>query len=280
MRTMQNSILFQFAISTVVLGADITTDLSRARLSLMQSRARDIQFTSALPIPKQLESKPLFRYDDIPRGYLDGTVWRLGRTGRPLALVTTELHPRYGMQGTNRSNPRVVYDLLSLSQNGFSSKSNDIAWSPPKSAVTFMTIPNAPIPASSKTKRLGQMKRLARRISAVQNVSEVGTEDQQLVLRLLPQNIDRYLPENVDGQPKSPKADGSMFLFVAGRMPGIVLLVETDGVKWEFGVGRLSAPSKLIVSLDDKPVWTVRRNFGSASEPYFATNAPAVIPGN
>jgi hypothetical protein len=193
--------------------------------------------------------------------------------------ITTELHPRYGMQGTNRSNPRVVYDLLSLSETRFASKSNDLAWSPAKSAVTFMTIAEAPSPADSKAKRLMQMKRLAGRFSAVQKVSEVGTENEQLILRLLPQNIDRYVPTNEESATRPTNSDGALFLFVAGRMPGIMLFLETDGAKWQFGVGRLSAPSTLVVSLDDKAVWSVPRDAGGSSDPYFATNGPAVLPG-
>jgi hypothetical protein len=142
-----------------------------------------------------------------------------------------------------------------------------------------MAIAQAPSPADSKTKRLTQMKQLARRFSAVQTVTEFGTENEQLILRLLPQNIDRYVPANDDVGPKPPASDGAMFLFVAGRMPGIILLLETDGANWEFGAGRLSAPSTLILSLDDKPVWRVPRDFGGSSDPYFATNAPAVLPG-
>ena len=277
---MRNSVLLLLLISTPPLWAESgSADLSDARLSLMQDRALDIQFRGKNGFPKQLESKPLFRYDDIPRGYVDGAVWRLGKTGRPLAVVTTELHPRYGMQGTDRSNPRVVYDLLSLSDAPFSSKSNDIVWSPAGSAVTFMPIAEAPSPADSETKRLRQMKQLARRFSAVQTVTEVGTENEQLILRLLPQNIDRYVPANDEVASKPTKSDGAMFLFVAGRMPGIILLLETDGAKWQFAAGRLSAPSTLILSLDDKPVWRVPRDFGGSSEPYLATNAPAILPG-
>lgn len=276
---MQSSVLLLSLMSTYPLSAESgSTDLSNARLSLMQDRALDIQFRGEAGFPKRLESKPLFRYDDIPRGYVDGAVWRLGKTGRPLAVVTTELHPRYGMQGTNRSNPRVVYELLSLTDARFSSRSNDLAWSPSESGATIMAIAEAPEPGDSKAKRLRQMKQLARRFSAVQTVTEPGTENEQLVLRLLPQNIDRYVPANDDAASKSTRADGAMFLFVAGRMPGIVLLLETDGAKWQFGVGRLSAPSTLILSLDDKPVWRVERDTGGSSDPYLATNAPAILP--
>lgn len=123
------------------------------------------------------------------------------------------------------------------------------------------------------------MKQLARRFSAVQTVTETGTENERLVLRLLPRNIDRYVLTNEEEASRSTESDGAIFLFVAGRMPGVILLLETDGAKWRFGVGRLSAPSTLIVSLDDRPVWKVPRSTGGSSNSYYATNAPAILPG-
>src|SRR4051812_945431 len=89
--------------------------LAQQRLAVMRTRAEALQFASTEPVfPKQLESRPLFRYEDQTRGYVDGAVWRLGARGRPLAIVTTELHPNYLGAG-----PCVVYDFLSLSDQTF-----------------------------------------------------------------------------------------------------------------------------------------------------------------
>lgn len=71
----------------------------------------------------------------------------------------------------------------------------------------------------------------------------------------------------------------TLILLVAGRMPGIILLLETDGEEWQIGIARLSARCSLTVSLDENTVWSVTPSFGSSANPYFATNAPAVIPG-
>src|SRR5262245_46003487 len=70
--------------------------IAARRLEVMTEHIESIVITSPDPaIPKQMQSKPLFRYDDETRGYVDGTVWRLGETGRPLAIITAELHPNY-----------------------------------------------------------------------------------------------------------------------------------------------------------------------------------------
>ena len=241
-----------------------TAEIEQQRLDLMRDRVGQLTFTAVrASIPKKVEQQPLFRYDGIPRGYVDGTVWRLGSEGRPLAIVTAELHPRY------LGSPRIVYDLLSLSSVPFVATSPDIArWSPPGSAVTMSALPDAPSPEMTSAKRLSQMKRLVRRFSALQDV-----EGQKLELRLLPQPIDRYEPFDAD------HADGAVFLFVAGRNPGVVLLIETNGESWQYGIGRLSGPSLLTVTLDESEVWRVPPSNYEWNAPYTATNAPAIIPG-
>src|SRR5438874_2157619 len=66
-------------------------DIARQRLEVMTARIEGIVVSSRDPgIPKQMQMTPLFRYDDETRGYVDGTVWRLGEKGRPLAIITAE----------------------------------------------------------------------------------------------------------------------------------------------------------------------------------------------
>jgi hypothetical protein len=107
-------------------------------------------------------------YDDETRGYVDGTVWRLGETGRPLAIITAELHPNYLGSG-----PRIVYDFLSLTRRPFTARSPDIpGWSPRAPAVVLKALPKAPEPSTVASKRLTQLKEQARRFSGTQEVQE------------------------------------------------------------------------------------------------------------
>jgi hypothetical protein len=245
-------------------------DVEKARMDLMRARAMSIKFSSQQEgFPPSLESEPLFRYDNATRGYVDGTVWRLGKTGRPLAIVTTELHPRY--LGTR---PVVVYDFLSLTLQPFAARAGDVSgWTPSTSAVQMQVLDDAPQPADNSAQRLFQMKQLATRFSASQIVSKEDPEEKKRELRLLPRPIDRYQSATNDGN------EGAIFLFVAGRMPGIVMLLETDGDKWVYGFGRLSAPSTLSVYIDKKQVWIVPPDVGSWSASCTASNGPAQIPG-
>ncbi len=238
--------------------------LTQRRLDLMRQRTQDLAFrSSAADFPMRLEREPLFRYDDQTRGYIDGTVWRLGHEGRAMAIVTSELHPNYLGGG-----PRIIYDLLSLTETPFTAKSADIpGWSPSTSAVLIRSLPKSPIPADTREKRLSQMKDLAARFSAAQDV-----EGQKINLRLLPRQIDRYVPS------KQLNSDGAIFLFVSGRNPGIVLLIESSDDSWNYGLGRLSAPSTLVVRLDETVVWEQPPAALATNQGYTATNATVKIP--
>src|SRR5436190_6855488 len=235
----------------------------------MTARIESIVISSTDPtIPKKMQPTPLFRYDDETRGYVDGTVWRLGETGRPLAIITAELHPNYLGSG-----PCVVYDFLSLTGRPFTALSPDIpGWSPRGPAVVLEKLPNSPETSTVAAKRLIQLKEQSRRFSGTQEVKEI---DKSFVhLRLLPREIERYAP----GPEKL--SDGAVFLFANGRNPAILLVIETDGKNWQYGIGRLSMPSTLEMRLDDKVVWSQPHISGSPgwTEPYNASNRPAKFP--
>ncbi|MDX1969102.1 MAG: hypothetical protein SFV23_18140 [Planctomycetaceae bacterium] len=242
-----------------------TEDIAAQRWDVMAARARAITFTaSASDVPRALHEVPLFRYDDQTRGYVDGLVWKLGATGRPLAIITTELHPNYLGGG-----PRVVYDFLSLSEARFVGRSSDVNWQPGGAAVRMTPLAAAPDPAATAIGRLSQIKSQTRRFTATQHITE--TDPTLVQLRLLPKEIDRYQPSN------NPRADGAAFLLVNGRNPGLILFIETDGAAWSYGVGRLSMPSTLTLLLDDAVVWSKPPGRESDAS-YTASNATARFP--
>ena len=246
--------------------------LAEKRLEVMRDYARGLKFRAAVrDWPTQVEPTPIFRYDDQTRGYVDGTVWRLGAKGRPLAIITDELHPNYLGGG-----PRVIYDLLSLTPQPFQLEGKGISWSPRGSAVEMKGLPNAPVPANTAAGRLSQIKALSQRFSATQDLEET---DRVLVhLRRLPREIDRYVPIPDSGEEPAANADGGIFLFVNGRNPSIILLIETDGTAWQYGAGRLSLPSTLTLQLDDADVWKVLAREYGANGSYSAMNVTADFP--
>jgi hypothetical protein len=145
-------------------------------------------------------------------------------------------------------------------------------WAPTAPAVEMKPLPGAPAPAVTAAKRLTQLKEQARRFSGTQDVEELT---RTLVnLRLIPREIERYTPAG------NEQADGAVFLFANGRNPSVVLLIETDGKEWLYGMGRLSLPSTLTMRLDDELVWTAPRNpsvYGM-SMGYWAANVASQFP--
>ena len=130
-------------------------------------------------------------------------------------------------------------------------------------------LPNSLRLAESKSQRLLQLKKMSERFTGHQSV-----EGQELELRILPRPIDRYQPTESD------TSDAAIFLFVSGRNPGIVLVIEATESDWIYGVGRLSQPSTLTLNLDGETIWQVSPAPLVWNAPYTATNYPVVIPGD
>jgi hypothetical protein len=236
--------------------------LAKQRLAVMQDRVaafavkgKDERF------PERFEAKPIFRYSDPARGIVSAAIWRLGPKGRPKALISTELMPKF------YGRPRIVYEFLSLTEAPFMTASDDHRWEPTSSALTMRPISKGPPTAASASARLVQLKQLAKRFKA----SEV-LEGERCELRLLPTPIERYAPGDAD------RADGAIFLLSYGINPEALLFVESDGMDWTYGFARLGA-AVISAELDDKPVWEVGPAQYGFHENYTATNAPAVIPG-
>lgn len=238
--------------------------LAKKRLDLMTSRIGQVQVRSGvegIDLPATFESTPIFRYDDPARGLVSAAVWRLGAKGRPLAIITTELQPRF------LGKPRIVYEYLSLIDTPFTASSKDCAWSPRASEVTFKPIPGAPEPAENERQRLIQMRTEAKRFIASEVVKE------RYELRLVPQPIERYTPEG------SPRADGSMFILAFGLNPEAILFIESDGKQWNYAIGRLAGASKMSAEIDGQVVWEVGPPKYVWQSSYAGSNAPADIPG-
>ncbi len=228
------------------------------RLELMQEHMQAFTVRSeAEGFPEKFDATPIFRYDDPARGYVDAAVWRLGDEGRPKALITTELHPRF----FNR--PRIVFEYLSLTDEKYAVG----PWSPSSSALEFRSLADTPAPGENERVRGLQLGRIAGRFEASESVG-----GEPAALRLLPKPVHRYRPAG-DG------TDGAIFFFAYGTNPEGALFIETDGDAWSFAVGRLSGAAQMIVTLDGDDAWEVGPPVYQWSQPYTASNSAASIPG-
>jgi hypothetical protein len=236
--------------------------LAAERLETMREHLLGLEIKSPeATFPAKCVDKPLFRYSDAGRGYVSAAVWKLGDSGRPRAILVTELIPRL------YERPCISYEFVSLTTTPFSIKSESLNWSPSATHYEFKPITGAPKPAKLPQQRLKQMRDLADRFSGTEVV-----EGDRSVLRLLPQPIDRY-------QPDGEETDGTIFVLAFGTNPELMLFIETDGSEWKYAVGRLSGAESIELKLDDTQVWQGPPVKPGVTSPYTGSIAPIRIPG-
>jgi hypothetical protein len=241
----------------VVAAEDPITSKEKAanrRMALMQEAQADCRVSARANLSGdaiELQKTPLLRYDDPTRGIeerrtdglLDATVWRMGKSGRPTALITLEIY-RAG-----EARAVLCYEFLSLTSAPFELVSpRGPQWTPSSTTLKMSPLEDASSPADSGRARLTQMRQLARRFS----VQEEIKDGIKIACRLLSQPIDRYAGGRED------IVDGAIFAFANGTNPEAGLLLECDDKMWRFGLVRLSSAG-LFARLDHKPIWEVPR---------------------
>lgn len=237
--------------------------LAAQRFDVMKDHIAGIVIESQVAdFPKRFSEKPIFRYTDPARGYVGATVWKLGDTGRPHALLAVELNP------ATFGKPCIAYEYGTVTDTPFTAKWPKAKWSPQGTLYRFQPIPDAPAPEKTGPLRLIQMRALARRFTGTEVVKTEKCE-----LRLLPQPVDRYTPAKRD------KADGAIFFLTFGTNPEVVLLIESDGEQWNFAAGRLTGAQEVTVRFDDVIVWQGDPLQGGAASPFTGHLEPIMIPG-
>jgi hypothetical protein len=216
---------------------------SAARLKFLQQLLRDTRVESTEEGDERelkFQMTPLLRYNDTPRRIADSVIFRLGTRGRPIALVTAELHDGNGRQFV------LNQEFLAIDDARIKLQRDTFRWQPPKDAqVKFQRLEADLLPADTARARLAQFKQLAGRFTSREEWRGVEME-----LRVLPTPIDRYVPSD------KPNADAAIFAFVQGVNPEAVLLLETDGKEWSYAWARLAA-ARVTAKLGDKVVWDV-----------------------
>lgn len=236
--------LLKFVAIIVLLPAGFVTgaeeeaksnDEVRRAADLLQSVIKSLEVeTDAVAAPKfELRESPLLKYSDPARGYAAGGVWRLGKAGRPAALVSLQYSLRAEMD-----KPRLDYELISLVEQPFEVKWPRATLNGEGSALKFADLKVAETPASTEKQRLSQLRSLARRFTA----SEVYGSD-SASLRLLTQPLDRYTDAS------QGVVDGAVFTFAYGTNPELMLLLEAEETQWRYALSRM-AWAELTVKFD------------------------------
>lgn len=237
---------------------------AKQRLELMQAVigefvAESDQISSEPRL--KFASKPLLRYSDPTRGLedttllLDASVWRLGESGRPTALVTLEIYRSPNKPDT------LSYEFLSLTPDMFSltrREMTSVTWEATGTDLKLTPVPEAPAPAGNETARLRQMRELARRFKVVETL-----RDGKIECRLMTQPIDRYADK------EQGIVDGALFVFANATNPEGGIVLESDGKKWSYGTFRLSAAATSF-AIDGKEVASIPffGEYGRRDGPY------------
>ena len=247
-----------WTIGCIILGVAVLVQPSRGddekseKLRTMRAIAEKVSVekvsTASGPVSRiALLAEPVFLWDDAARHLSEGSMWAWGKPGRPVALLTTSIQQK----------PTVrfwVCEMTSLSERPLAVVApNGKVWEPGPS-LEIRPIPKAQAPASDESKRLRQMKELARRFKAFEFFEPAPeAAPERYELRLLIQPVQRY------SDAKSGLIDGALFLLSYGQNPEVVLLLEArrEGdheATWFYGLARTGA-ARFIATLDDAEVW-------------------------
>ncbi len=225
--------------------------------------------------PATMVREPLYRWNDPTREFSDGTLWFWKASGRPIAVLATELYPNNNAFGTvwaleftslstgpievegGEHFDAVYADLYPPRADG------SLRWAPAKGGVAFREVADAPVPAKTESERLRQMRDIMKRFSAREFF-----HSQTYTLRPIPRPIDRFADE------ASGLMDGAIFLYASGTNPEVLLMLEArrrrDGSSAWFYAGAPFARAEVTLRLDGKDVWSYKcKEVPSPEDIYF-----------
>jgi hypothetical protein len=227
-----------------------------ARIEYMKQAAKSYQITLASNAADKLNliEEPLLRFDDQVTGVVDATVFVWTLDDQPLAIASVWI----------RKTGQEFHEFQSLAAGALTATNQGQAkWTPAQPGIERKPPPAAQPPAATAARRLNQMRDLAREYSA----TVTGWENDQQVLRLLPQPVYRY------GRPDGAVADGAIFAYCKGTNPEVLLLVEAvktgNELQWKYAFARMTARG-CEVRRDDLVAWSAPLlRAESPTEPYF-----------
>lgn len=198
-----------------------------------------------------LVEKPIYVWTNPTRAHgQNGAVYVWTHRGRPIAIGSIFSHPETGQR-------MICHEFHSMAEDKLLPTRQDKAaetWEP-KATVPMQLLPGAPAPEATASRRLIQMRSLARDFSA----HSIDFQRERWELRLLDRPLYRY------EKPEGDVVDGALFAFVtsAGTDPEVIVALEarkTDvKLAWYYRAVRFS-DSNLYVQHAGKEMWTSVRD--------------------
>jgi hypothetical protein len=198
-----------------------------------------------------LNAQPLLRWNNLVVREDDGMLflWTEGEKGRPIAGA------QFFLQG-----PDWHHEFQSLCPDRFEARLQrgqlaDWIWQPARGGVEFVAAERIDASADSAGQRLRQMRSIAERFNAAVDQDEKFESSEQL--RLLTSPIYRYAAK------EQGILDGTIFAFVQGTNPEVLMLIEAANEDapanvWRYGFARMSC-FYLRVREFDQVVWKADR---------------------
>lgn len=162
----------------------------------------------------ELRKEPIYVWTNPVRDSQSGAVFVWTSRGRSEAIATVFSQASGGRRGLTHEFHSLSRSTLDIVRQG----THEHTWVPKGPGIELAPIEGAPLPASSRSQRLGQMRSMVRDFAATTRDSR----NNRWELRLLSQPLYRY--ESTD--PDVP--DGALFAFVtsAGTDPEALLVIE------------------------------------------------------
>lgn len=184
-------------------------------------------------VAARLVEAPVFRYNDLPRGFEDCTLWVWTDQGRPVALQKVEAK----VDGVPRR-PGWSFCFTSFSTGTLSAEwTTGRTFKSTEPGVTFTELSKAPAPVEASTQRRLQARRLAARFSGRIFDVVTGVEEE---MRFLPKPVFEY------EDPDSKLYRGAIFGLTAhGTNPDAFVCIEVreaeDGApRWHYAAARMT----------------------------------------
>jgi hypothetical protein len=229
------------------------------RMDLMRQRVDALSAVGAKEEKLQFSEKPLLRYNDTIRGIADATVWGLGRTGRPRAVLVVEVY--WGRQ-------YMQYELTAVAEPPRLVRAASFEWTPPAAPFTWLKLPDEPPPNATESFRRRQIKQAAQKFSASEK-----WRGKTYQLRMMPQPILQY-----DDKEKGV-IEGAVFVWAHGTNVEILMFLEgrqgEDGANhWVAGFSPLSG-ADLDVDYNGQDFWNSPQGVtASQNHFYFSRKDP------
>jgi len=193
-----------------------------------------------------LAPNPVLRYSNPLSGGQGGSgatfLWLEGT--RPISALSLSIRP---------ADNRVYLECAALLPEPLVCLRQEAPfWSPAKMGLSKQMLTEAPPPVDSASRRLAQMREMARRFSA----ATYTQADVRAELRLLPTPLYRFSAEECG------VIDGALFAFVVSNDRELLLLLEAvraprgdRPAHWQYSLARMSSRRE-VISLDDKQIWS------------------------